>query len=115
MVGLISILTGALLAIAFVPTLFEDDDKVYYNQKWYKDAAEEFGEDYYYPPATHRSIMNSAGTVIRNSQHYLPVRSSTYSATETNLTPWFVETKAVHNGGYEKFLERTFNSVRNDK
>ena len=115
MVGLISIFTGVLLAIALVPTLFEDDDKVCYNQKWYKDAAKEFGEDYYYPPSTHRTCMNSKGTHIRTSQHYRPVRSSTYYHTFEELTPWFVEVKACWGGGNEKLLDRYFGTIRNDK
>ena len=100
---------GVLAVVCLVAACQDDDSNAFYNQKWYIDAAKEFGDDYYYPPATHRSIMNSAGTVIRNSQHYRPVRSSTYSAT-TELVPWFIETKAVYCGGHEKFLERRFNT-----
>ena len=111
MVGLISICTGVFLAAVFLSTLFEDDSNVCYDQKWYKDAAKEFGEDHYYPPSTHRTCMNSKGTHIRTSQHYRPVRGSTYYHTSEELIPWFVEVKACWGGGNEKLLERTFNDV----
>jgi hypothetical protein len=105
------IITLGILAFiaACVAANADDDSNVFYKQQWYNDAAKEFGEDYYYPPSTHRSIMNSSGTVIRNSQHYRPVRSSTYSSAFDKLTPWFIDTKAVYNGGCEKLLERKFN------
>ena len=105
----IIIALGVLFIICIVATNSTDNENACYYQQWYNDASKEFGEDYYYPPATHRSIMNSSGTVIRNSQHYRPVRSSTYSPIFDKLTPWFIETKAVYNGGCEKFLERNFN------
>jgi len=112
MVSLISFIVGIFLIIILLK--FSEKDNSCYNQQWYKDAKNKFGEDYYYPPSTHTTCMNSEGLHIRTSQHYKPVRHSIYSPAFDKLIPWFVEIKICYDGGCEKVVNRYFGKVKNE-
>jgi len=94
-----------VLFICFIVSTPETSKHCYY-QSFYKKASEKFGEDYYYPLPTCRSIMQSDGTIIREKTHYKPVCHSTYSPFD-KLEPWFLEIFRV-DGGRNQFLERKF-------
>jgi len=97
-----------IIILSIILTSIEEKYSVY-NQKWYKEAAEKFGDDYYYPLSTCRSDLQLDGTVIKHIQHYKPVKHSTYStySTFTKLEEWFIEVKRC-SYPYEQLLEVNF-------
>ncbi len=74
-------------------------------QPFYKKAAEKFGEDYYYPQSSCRSILQINGTIIREETHYKPVRHSTFDCFTDKKELWFIEVLRVDDGR-NQFIDR---------
>jgi hypothetical protein len=100
------IIAGVITLFVFIASLPEKKHPIY-DSEWYHKASEKFGEDYYYPPSSCRSIMQSNGVIIRERQHYKPVRHSNYSPTFTKLERWF-KSSCIMEDGRERHLELNF-------
>ena len=104
-IGIIIYLVISLIGVILTYTPYPSNRC--FDQDWYHNACKQFGDDYYYPISTCRSIMQADGTIIREEKHYKPYRYSTFDCFTDKLEPWFMEILRV-DGGRNQFLDRRF-------